>query len=88
MRACPRQTLHPPSGGNAAPRLFDRITVADAPKRDQGLSTDVTKTREPSRSWRAHGQQSRHPTDRAAGSDDRRSGRSWRAAVIVGDVGW
>jgi hypothetical protein len=43
MRACPRQTLHPPSGGNAAPRLFDRITVADAPKRDQGLSTDVTK---------------------------------------------
>src|SRR5271165_534339 len=25
-----RRTLHPPSGGAAAPRLFDRITVADA----------------------------------------------------------
>src|SRR5208282_6442927 len=32
-----RRTLHPPSGGAAAPRLFDRITVADAPKRDQGV---------------------------------------------------
>src|SRR5271165_1501316 len=27
-----RRTLHPPSGGAAAPRLFDRITVADAPE--------------------------------------------------------
>jgi hypothetical protein len=24
-------------GGAAPPRLFDRITVADAPKRDQGV---------------------------------------------------
>ena len=37
MRARPRRTLHPPSGGAAAPRLFDRITVAGAPKRDQGV---------------------------------------------------
>src|SRR5215471_13487047 len=36
-RTRPRRTLHPPSGGAAAPRLFDRITVADAPKRDQGV---------------------------------------------------
>ena len=32
-----RRTLYPPSGGAAAPRLFDRITVADAPRRDQGV---------------------------------------------------
>ena len=31
MRARPRRTLHPPSGGAAAARLFDRITAADAP---------------------------------------------------------
>ena len=37
MRARPRRTLHPPSGGAAAPRLFDRITVAGAPKPDQGV---------------------------------------------------
>src|SRR5215470_16738534 len=37
MRARPRRTLHRPSGGAAAPHLFDRITVADAPKRDLGV---------------------------------------------------
>src|SRR5271165_4756169 len=64
-----RRTLHPPSGGAAAPRLFDRITVADAPKRDQGVWT-ATKTREPSRSWRRTRNSPRHPRDRGARSDD------------------
>jgi hypothetical protein len=32
-----RRTRHLPSGGAAAPRLFDRITVAGAPGRDQGV---------------------------------------------------
>jgi hypothetical protein len=37
MRARARRTLHRPWGGAAALRFFDRITVADAPKRDQGV---------------------------------------------------
>jgi hypothetical protein len=37
MRTRSRRKLHPPSGGAAAPRLFDRITVAKAPKTDQGV---------------------------------------------------
>src|SRR6185437_13621770 len=67
--ARPRRTLHPPSGGAAALRLFDRIMVADA-QTGPGSSTGATKTREPSRSWRRTGNSPRHPHDRGARSDD------------------
>src|SRR6266516_2368439 len=65
-----RRTLHPPSGGAAAPRLFDRIMVADAPKRDQGVRPTRRKPLEPSRSWRRTRNSPRHPRDQGARPDD------------------
>jgi hypothetical protein len=70
VRGSPAANASSTLGRAAAPRLFDRVTVADGPKRDQRVRPTRRKLVNRHDRGRAPGKSPRHPRDRGARSDD------------------